>query len=281
MSEGRRVADGWIAASSILAGVHTAAQGYPYPFWPPPGQPSLDDAVGELGRHLARALYTPQPVEITCGTLIGHPVARPMLVATVHGGRLLITRSPHTSKLPHTGRRFDRHLVVDLRLLTWEGRQGITRLCPQCGRTHRLKTTWLESLGTHQVPSRPADQTPSPDVYPDVEDAAFAEILGPLDHGLPASDQLVIGLPPAREAHYRRLWADHPQVLTYLELISTRKDLIIHQDPRAPAGYRQTALPFPARPDGLPDTVRLREHDPAADPSQPPSKQPSDPPAHP
>jgi hypothetical protein len=271
VSEGRSIPDSWVAASSILAGVHTAAQGYPYPFWPPPGQPILADAVAELGRQLARALYSARWTQIACATLIGQPVAQPMLVGTLHGGRLLITRSPHASKFPHTGRRFDRHLLVDLRLLTWEGRRGVTRLCPQCSRPHRLKTTWLEGIGTHQVHSQPADQGLSPDGYPDVEDAAFAEMLGPLDQGLAAFDQLVIGLPPAREAHYRRLWADHPQVLTYQELIGTRKDLIIHEGPRTPGGHTQTAVPFPARPDGLPDTVRLREHHPAADPPQPPS----------
>lgn len=253
-------------ASKVLAGVHLAAMGHPYPFWPRPDQHRLYDTVRELGHQLADALFGTEWLRIDCATLTESPVARPKLVGDLRGGRPLVTQTDRISKLPHTGRRIDRYLIADLRMLAWEARKGVTRTCPQCHQTHQLKLATLQGARTHQIPSHPASKTPSPKVYPEVEEAAFAEILGPLDQGLQAIDQLWIGLPPAREIHYRRTHAGNEPVLTYLELITTRKNLIIQDDPQEPAGYRQTSIPFPARPADLPDTTRLREHQPGCKP---------------
>ncbi|MEE9298180.1 MAG: hypothetical protein V3V29_04010 [Acidimicrobiia bacterium] len=254
------------SVARVLAGVHTAAQGRPYPFWPLPTQQRLQGAVTELGYQLADALFLRSWVRIDCGTLRQHPVAVPKVVAALCGGRLLVTHTDRTSRLPYTGRRLDRYLVTDLRFLAWEARQGVTRRCPQCGGLHRLRTGWLEELGTHQVFSDPVAEAPLPKVYPDVEDTAFAEILGPLPRGLAALDDLLVGMPPSREAHYRETYADHPAVLTYQEFISSRKDLLIQDDPRQPAGYRQAWIASPAQPAELPATVRVREQKPGAEP---------------
>lgn len=249
-------------ASAVLGGVHLAAQWHPYPFYPTPAQPRLQQAAIDLGHQLADALFSHEWLIIDCNTLQEHPVAQPKRVATLHGGRLLVTQTARISKLPHTGRRIDRHLITDLKLLAWEARKGVTRRCPQCGQPHQLKLATLKGARTHRIVSRPLEKAPSPKAYPDIEDAAFAEILGPLDQGIPALDQLKIGMPPRREAHYRNIWAHNPTVLNHQELISNRKDLIIQDDVHEPDGYRQTNLPFPIRPDHLPADLRLREHKP-------------------
>ncbi|MCP4306250.1 MAG: hypothetical protein GY788_15560 [bacterium] len=229
MSEQDNAAAILTALAAQLSGVHMAARGHSVPFYPPPNRDDLQAEAERLGPDLAAALFSADVILVRCSEAAPDGIRRGIdhKVLTFHGRRLIVTATGRRSKLPHSGRRLPRYLVTDLEILMDEERRGVTISCHHCGQPHRITTDWLAKAKTHSITSIPASKQPYEKLYPDPEDAAFAEVLGPLDQGPAPAPTLLIGLTPARLARFRDLYKDEPNVLGMSRLYANDRTLIL------------------------------------------------------
>ena len=202
-------------ARAQLGLVWGAARGLPVPF---------DELTAEDYDHnfrssaeLLAAWMSKRTTAIHCST---GPRARE-LVGTLHGGRIVMVQAERAPVLASDAGRPQRWYLVDLRLLEVEGHLGFTvDWCRVCWGPHRLKTSWVAAANTPHLTSKPGRPL---DGYPPVEQAAFAEVIGNPRRGPASLPDLVIGLTRHRLEQHRQRWADHPEVLAYLPLLSAKR----------------------------------------------------------
>ena len=177
-------------------------------------------AAGREGRRLVAALTEPRrrvvgrcPVQHSGG-------GRSRELFAVHDQRLVVAQVARPPAQP-SGWRPRRYLLVDLSLLDDEDSSGLAVDCGLCHQTHLFDRTELLSVTAQIEPARSGDGPP-PDNYPDVEQAAFAELWGHLSVDALAEPEPALYLlaTPERERTYRERFADNPVALGHLSIVA-------------------------------------------------------------
>lgn len=238
----QRVLNGWRAQ---LHALHDVARLIPFPYGSTylPEVPFERLAAGDLtpeeleqvaeaekpGRVLRRVLLDFEhrvPARCPQARRKRHRGTGATELLAVHGQRLAVAQTMRAPRL-ESGWRDDCYFVVDLELLSDEGHHGISIECPTCQQIHAFDLSDLLSIDSAIVPKR-TGPPPAPDGYPLVDEAAFAEIRGPLteeelDKPKP---QLTMIAPQSREDAYRDRFADNPVALSHLPIVCGYKQRI-------------------------------------------------------